>query len=117
MIIDNILRVLVHLIIPLVLTIFAEGLIIFVFFRRWEYVYYILLLNILTNPLLNFILLIYYSYIGMEGYYIVLYIMETVVVITEGLIFAKLTDIKILKALVVSLFVNAGSYLTGLILL
>ena len=84
-----------------------------VLFQRVQYCYYVLLLNVLTNPLLNFIMLLYFSYIGFGRYFIVLHTLEVMVVVGEGLLFAKLTDMKIPKALLVSLLLNAGSYLVG----
>jgi len=113
-VLQSILKILLFLIPPLLLTIAVEGALTFLIFRKVRYLYYVLLLNILTNPLLNFIMLLYYSYIGMNHYYILLYVLEVVVVIVEGFIFAKLTDIKIPKALLVSLVLNVGSYLFGL---
>lgn len=103
--------------VPLALTILIEGAIILVLFRKWVYVYYTLLLNVLTNPLLNFIMLLYFSYIGMSGYYILLYALEIVVVFVEGWLLHKLTDIKTGKALLVSLLLNGGSYLVGVLVL
>ncbi len=75
-----------------------------------------LLLNILTNPLLNFIMLIYYSYMGMTHYYILLYTLEVIVVILEGFLFSKMSDIKMYKAMLLSLALNLSSYLSGLLI-
>ena len=116
MIIDNILKIIIFLLPPLLLTIAVECTVVFALFRNWNYSYFVLLLNVLTNPLLNFIMLLYFSYIGMGGYYILLYALEVVVVITEGLIFAKLTDLKTWKALLVSLLLNGCSYGAGLLI-
>ena len=117
MIIDNILKLLGYLLIPLILTIVVECGITLLLFRKGEYTYYILLLNLLTNPLLNFIMLVYFSYIGMKFYYAVLYALEVVVVVAEGLLFAKLSGFKRWKALLLSLGLNGCSYAVGLVVL
>ena len=104
-----------YLLPPLLLTIAVECTLVFAIYRNTRYMYYVLLLNILTNPLLNFIMLIYFSYVGMSGYYLLLYSLEVAVVISEGLIFSKLSDKKIWEALLVSLALNIGSYLSGLL--
>ena len=111
-----ILTVLLYLLKPLLITIAIECGIAFLLFRKGSYVYFVLLLNILTNPLLNFIMLVYFSYMGYSGYYILLYALEAAVVVTEGLIFSKLSDIKAGKALFISLLLNAASYGAGLII-
>lgn len=116
MIVEQILKILGYLLPPLLITIAVECSLVFIFFKKPKYSYYVLLLNILTNPLLNFIMLIYYSYMGMVYYYVLLYTLEVVVVITEGILFSKMTDIKLWKSLLVSFALNAASYLSGLII-
>lgn len=114
MIFGQILKILGYLLPPLLITIAVECTLVFLLFRKAQYSYYVLLLNILTNPLLNFIMLIYYSYFGMTHYYLLLYALEAIVVIVEGLLFSKMSDMKVWKALILSLVLNAGSYISGL---
>lgn len=97
----------------LLLSIGVECSLVYAIFRKASYCYYVLLLNVLTNPLLNFIMLIYYNYIGITHYYTLLIALEIAVVIVEGLILAKLTNMIKSKALLVSLLLNAASYLVG----
>ncbi|MBN2878684.1 MAG: hypothetical protein JXN65_03545 [Clostridia bacterium] len=111
-----IITLLLFLLKPLLITIIIECGIVFLLFRKGSYVYYVLLLNVLTNPLLNFIMLMYFSYMGYNGYYGLLYFLEAAVVIIEGLIFSKLTGIKAGRALLVSLILNAASYGAGLLI-
>jgi len=116
MIFEQILKILGYLLPPLLVTIAVECTLVFIMFRKPKYSYYVMLLNILTNPLLNFIMLIYYSYMGMMYYYILLYALEVVVVIVEGILFSKMSDIKVWKALMLSFALNLGSYLSGLLI-
>jgi len=116
MILTQILKILSYLLPPLLITIAVECTLVFIIFKKARYSYYVLLLNILTNPLLNFIMLIYYSYMGMTHYFLLLYSLEVVVVVVEGLLFSKMSDIKVWKAIALSLALNAGSYLSGLLI-
>lgn len=116
MIFNQILKIFGYLLPPLLITIAVECTLVFAVFRKTQYSYYVFLLNVLTNPLLNFIMIIYFSYMGMTHYYLLLYSLETVVVITEGLLFGKMSGIKVWKALILSLVLNASSYLGGLII-
>lgn len=116
MIFTQILKVLEYLLPPLLITIAVECTLVFLLFKKPKYSYYVLLLNILTNPLLNFIMLIYYSYMGMTYYYILLYTLEVIVVVTEGILFNKMTDMKLWKSLLLSFGLNAASYLSGLLI-
>ena len=109
--------VIMFLLPPLLLTIAVECTLVFAIYRKPRYMYYVLLLNILTNPLLNFIMIMYFSYAGMSGYYLLIYSLEVLVVVCEGLLFARMAGKKIGEALLVSLALNAGSYISGLLLL
>ncbi len=110
---QNIIRILLFLLYPLLLTVAVECSIILLIYRKLRYAYYVLLLNVLTNPLLNFIMLFYFTYKGYDNYYVLLYALEAAVVVTEGLIFARLADKKTWEALLVSFIINASSYLFG----
>ena len=110
---ENIIKILIFLLRPLLLTIAVECSIILLIYRRFKYAYYVMLLNVLTNPALNLIMLFYFTYKGYTGYYMLLYVLEAAVVITEGLIFARLADKKAWEGLVVSMALNMSSYLFG----
>ena len=111
--VENIIKILMFLLYPLLLTAAVACSIILLIYRRVKYAYYVLLLNVLTNPLLNFVMLIYFTYRGYTGYYALLYVLETAVVLIEGLLFGRMAEKKAWEALVISLVLNASSYLFG----
>lgn len=110
---ESVLKLILFLLYPLLLTIVVECSIVLLIYRKPKYSYYVFLLNVLTNPALNLIMLFYFAYKGHNGYYLLLYVLEVVVVVTEGLLFAKLTDKKLYEALLVLLLINVSSYLLG----
>ena len=67
----------------------------------------------LTNPLLNLLLLFTVKILGQESYFLSLIVLEIAAIITEAIIYELLCDFKITKALVVSLTLNLASYLIG----
>lgn len=95
------------------LTIAVEGAAMLLFTRRWRFVYYSLLVNLLTNPLLNLVLLFVARSGSLPLYYVVLAALEVAVVFGEGALYAKLCGWAGKKALVVSLILNALSYGLG----
>lgn len=73
----------------------------------------VLLVNVLTNPLLVSIGYLILFRFGMTGYNIATAVMEVLVVFVEGWIYKKiLTRQK--RPFLLSLFLNAGSFLIGL---
>ena len=108
-----------RLLLYLLLTVLLEGAVMLLLFRRWDYVYYSLLCNLLTNPALNFILtltlslLTFYGRIGSEqygvAYYLILLPLELAAVFVEGKVYAKLCDFSLKKALGLSFLLNALS--------
>ena len=79
-------------IINLLITIIVEGIIIFLLFRKKIYVYYSLLCNMLTNPLLNLLLLFTVKILGQESYFLSLIVLEIAAIITEAIIYELLCD-------------------------
>lgn len=100
----------------LLLTILIEGSLTAIIFRRRDYVYYSFLCNILTNPALNLILLIFAWIGGLKYYYVALSFLEIIAVIVEAGIWRLLCRFTIRKAFFFSLFLNLASFSAGLLL-
>lgn len=76
----------------------------------------IILVNILTNPLLNSIVLFVNVLYGIFYRNIVLYILEILVVIVEGVIYKKYLSFKKINPFLLSLILNITSYGLGLLI-
>ena len=108
-------QLIVWFFLALILTILVEcGL--SLLFRSRQLTYSVFLCNLLTNPLLNLLLILYATFIGENYYYIVLGFLEIVVVGVEAYVIALMTDARPRKALLLSLFFNAASFGIGLLL-
>jgi len=106
--------ILAWIIFALALTILIEcGL--SLIFRSRELTYCVLLCNLLTNPLLNLLLILYLAFIGRELYFVVMGILELAVVAVEALVIKHMTDRHISKALGLSLLFNSASFGAGLL--
>lgn len=98
-----------------VLTVLIEGLVMLALFRSWRRVYYSFLCNLLTNPALNYLLILAGSlFVG--AYAPMLILLEAAVVIIEAFVYKELFPIKLLPAIGVSLLLNAASFSVGLLL-
>lgn len=97
------------------LTVMVEGTFIGIAFRRRDYVYYSFLCNLLTNPLLNVILLLVTNILDVACYFPALIVLEATVVFVEAYVLRLLCGFVYKKALLVSLVMNALSFLTGLL--
>lgn len=103
----------------LVLTVLIEGALVFVFARKTETLRHSVLVNMLTNPIVNLVLIFIGSFKISEGnsvYYIALAVLETAAVITEWLLYYKMGDFGIKKALFASVLLNAASFSFGLLI-
>ena len=76
----------------------------------------VLLVNILTNPLLNSIIVAINYYYGLKYRNIALLILEILVVIIEGFIYQKYLDRKKINGYLLSLILNIASYGIGLLI-
>jgi hypothetical protein len=100
----------------LTITIISEGAVMLLLFRKWKYVYYSLLCNLLTNPALNLILASVYIIFGgaISGCnYIIIGILEIAVVFIEAHVYKLLCGFEHTKALWVSALLNAVSFGAG----
>ena len=103
----------------LLLTVLIEGALVLVFTKSRETVYHSVLVNMLTNPLVNLVLISWGSFVPLPivpYYYIVTAILEISTVITEWLLYYKMGDFGIKKAFFASLGLNAASFSFGLLI-
>ena len=103
----------------LLLTVLIEGALVLIFVRKKETLYHSVLVNMLTNPLVNLVLISWGSFVPLPivpFYYIVTAILEIAAVITEWLLYYKMGDFGIKKAFFASFLLNAASYSFGLLI-
>ncbi|MGN0784409.1 MAG: hypothetical protein ACI4MR_01940 [Candidatus Aphodomorpha sp.] len=107
--------VLLHLFFCLLLTIVTEGLTALLLKRRWYIVYVTVLCNVLTNPVLNFLLLLIVRW-RPALYMPLLALLEVIAVAVEGYTMHRLVPLSRFRALCFSLLLNAVSFGTGLLM-
>lgn len=96
----------------LVITLICEALVIFIFNEKHKWPYIICLgMNLITNPLMNFILL----KLDSNFYYLGVFIFELLVFLIEGIGYSLYYK-NIKKGLSISFFCNLASYVIGLML-
>lgn len=100
----------------LVVTILVEAVVIFIKYRLRDYVYYSLLCNMLTNPMLNLLLYLLVWRLGSEIYMEALILLEIVVVIVEAYVYKILCNFSKREAIKLSILLNVSSYLSGVII-
>ncbi len=103
----------------LLLTVLIEGALVLVFVKRRETLYHSVLVNMLTNPLVNLFLILWGSFVILPTvpyYYIATAFLEIAAVTTEWILYYKMGDFGIKKAFFASLFLNAASYSFGLLI-
>lgn len=105
-----------HVLFNLAATLLVEGVIVALWFRRRDYVYYSALCNLLTNPALNLALVCVVRFAGLTYYAAALIALEALAVLIEAWVFKRLCDFSPAKAALVSCAVNAASFLTGLMI-
>ena len=99
----------------LILTIIIECGIALVIGYRKKDLLNVLLVNVLTNPLLNSVIVYINVYYGLKYRNIALYLLEILVVIVEGFIYQKYLDNRKINGYILSLILNISSYVIGLI--
>lgn len=100
----------------LLITIFVEIIVAIILRYRKKDLLNVLLVNILTNPLLNSLVVYINVYYGLMARNISLLILEILVVIIEGMIYQKYLDSRKINGYVLSLILNASSYIVGMII-
>ena len=104
------------MVISLTCTIIIEVGFAFILKYRGKDLLNVLLVNILTNPLLNSTIVAINVYYGLKARNIALYILEVIVVIVEGYIYQKYLDRRKINGFILSLILNVASYGLGLII-
>lgn len=87
-----------------------------ILFHSWKYTYYVFLCNLLTNPVLNLILVQISNTIPSKWYLPCLVVLEILVVLVEGFILHILCNFRKKKSLLLSLLLNGSSFAVGAIL-
>lgn len=113
--------------IALILTLIIEGILCWLFLKSRAWVRFTCLVNLFTNPLLNFVYSIAYQKLTTAPWFLLL--LEGIVWFSEALLFylfakqnqhkkmtAKNSNSSIYKALLFSIVLNAASFLIGLLL-
>ncbi|MBR3610347.1 MAG: hypothetical protein IKL57_02610 [Oscillospiraceae bacterium] len=103
----------------LLLTVLIEGTAVLIFVKSRKVLYHSVLVNMLTNPLVNLALILWASFVTVPAvpyYYIATAFLEIAAVITEWLLYYKMGDFGIKKAFLASLLLNAASYSFGLLI-
>ena len=103
-----------QLFINLALSIAIEGVLAFALFRSPRFCYDTLLCNLLTNPLVNLLVMAALR-LRPDLYWPILILLEIAVVFVEAYLYRLLFDMPNKRALAVSLLVNAVSYGAGVI--
>lgn len=100
----------------LLLTIILEGGLAIILKYRGVDLLYIILVNILTNPLLNALTVAGRYYFGNAITKRYVYIAEVVIVLIEGFIYLMAIERRKINPLILSLILNCFSYICGLII-
>ena len=104
------------MLISLSITIIIEVGLSFILKYRKRDLLNVLLVNILTNPLLNSIIVAINYYYGIKARNISLIILEVIVVLVEGFIYKKYLNKRNINGYVLSLILNISSYGLGLLI-
>ena len=97
----------------LLLTVLIEAALAFLLgVRTWYGQGIVLLVNMITNPLLNAVLTVVSFYISPAAYYWFLVPLELLVVFAEGRIYKSMLQIK-MNPYLLSFLLNLGSWLIG----
>ena len=103
----------------LLLTVLIEGAVMLAFTKSRQKLYHSVLVNMLTNPLLNLCLVLWSAFITLPAvpyYYIALAGLEVCAVLTEAVLYARMRDFGIKKALLASFGLHSGSVFAGFLL-
>ena len=97
-------------------TVIIEISIAFILKYRGKDLLNVFLVNLLTNPLLNSIVVAINYYYGLKVRNISLYILEVIVLLVEGFIYYKYLNRKKINGFLLSLILNIASYGLGLLI-
>ena len=101
----------------LILTIIIEVVIaIIIGIRNKKDILNVILVNMITNPIVNVVPIMLNIYVSLKARNISIYILEVLVFFTEGLIYKMVLNYKKLNYFLISFILNLSSYGIGLIL-
>lgn len=98
----------------LIITLVVECLFAFLLGYRKKDLLNVLLVNILTNPLVNSITIMINVYYGVRYRNIALLVLEILALVVEGMIYSKYLEKRKINGYLLSLILNASSYLIGI---
>lgn len=99
----------------LLLTIAAEGLLMLLLRRSWRDAYAVTLCNLLTNPVMNLLLMLLVRWLGRGAYWPALFVLELGVFFTEGLLLPKMTTLSGRQGFFYAAVLNGASLALGLV--
>ncbi len=109
----------IKIILPFIATIAIECALVYIIFKNKGLTYCIFLCNVITNPTLNFLLMIFdnlYLYNLSLARHIILIILEFIAVFIEAYIISYMINFNKKKSILISLLLNTCSFLAGIIL-
>lgn len=110
-------EIIIHLSICLICTIIIETLVALLLkINKTKDIINIILVNIMTNPVLNSLYLLFEYKLPKDYIIISLIVMELLVFIIEGTIYKKYLSYKKLNPYIISLILNISSYTIGLLI-
>ena len=104
------------MLISLLCTVIIEVSIAFIIKYRGKDLINVLLVNILTNPLLNSVVVGINYFYGLTARNISLYTLEVLVIVIEGFIYQKYLERRNINGYILSLILNVSSYCIGLVI-
>lgn len=110
---NSIIEIILKLVWALGLTIAVEGGLAWLILRYREDLELVILVQCLTNPAVNAILLVS-DYFGLDGRMELIIVLEVIVVVVEALIYRKGLETKF-NPFVLSIILNLASVMTGLV--
>lgn len=104
-----------NFIVPLSITLFIECITAFLAgYREKRFILVLILVNVITNPVINYIMLVVSMLGGNKGYYTVLMILESAAVLSEWKLLDYTFPGRSRSFLILSVVMNSASYLAGL---
>ncbi len=113
MLINDLPKVMIN---SLLITIIVEVIVSILLKYRKKDIINIILVNIITNPLLNSIIVYINVYYGLKVRNIALFFLEIMVVLIEGMIYQKYLERKNINAYILSFILNLLSFTLGMII-
>ncbi len=99
----------------LFLTVIIEGFLIFLIYRRKDYIEYSVWINLFTNPSMN-LFANFAAHLTGFSYIRAVYILEILLIPLEAMIYVKLSSMKIRDAMILSAVVNSASFGIGMLI-